>query len=140
VITVINVLTECKEIMDGLADEVCPSFLEMSAKCEEAIDSLQSSDPVAWVSENGNVKSVGFQVPEDGSVITPLYDHTQMVEMKDPNEKWIADAQGPITPNEAKLLMDLMDGAISGDHVALLGRISEGMLYNKLSKIAEEKQ
>jgi hypothetical protein len=55
----------------------------------------------------------------------------------DNNHQWLKDAEGPITPEEARLLMRLMDGALSGNHVGLMGRLSENMLYNKLALIAE---
>jgi len=54
----------------------------------------------------------------------------------DNKSQWVTESEGPITPEEARLLMRLMDGALSGDHVGLIGRLSEHILYNKLAAIA----
>ena len=50
------------------------------------------------------------------------------------------DAAPTITAEDAALLMELMQAALQGDQLALLGRLSEHELYNKLATLTGNKE
>ena len=129
-------LESYKSLAEGMHDTVCQSFSDDVDRAIKAIAALDSD-----LSEHGAICVVEFSdfTKLDGKpkkAVREVYEGALKI-----GQTLYARPPAPnITAEDAALLMELMQAALQGEQLALLGRLSEHELYNKLATLTGNKE